>query len=170
MTAPALLYAETTTEYPSPPPEDRNRNHHHGRFFPQKGTPPAVLRSPPHGQLEGIPLMDRKRVPLSRIPREALTPRNTTSSEAHPEPRAEPRAELLAFTWRLEAHAPRDRTLYETWQPPRRLGISKRGFLVGRKYFWTCPQTLEPHTTWQQVCVNAFFHRFRTSEVCFSAL
>ena len=150
-------------------------NHHHGRFFPQKGTPlAAVLRPSPYGQLEGTPLTDRKRLPPSRLSRKALPPQKTTSPEAHLEPRAEPsaepRAELLACTWRLEAHAPRDRTFYEAWQPPRRLGNSKRGFLVGRKYFRTCPQTLEPHTTWLQVCVNALFHRFRASKVRFSAL
>ena len=125
------------------------RNHHHSRFFPQKGTPLRRIEVtpswtargyPPHGQLEGIPLTDKKRLPPSRLPREALPPRKTTSSEAYPEPRAEPRA----FTWRLEAHAPRDRTLYEARQPPRRLGNSKRGFLVGRKYFRPVPKHLSP--------------------------
>ena len=152
--------------------------------FPTEGHPPrrrieaipswTARGYPPHGQLEGIPLTDRKRLPPSRLSKEALPPQKTTSPEAHLEPRAEPsaepRAELLACTWRLEAHAPRDRTFYEAWQPPRRLGNSKRGFLVGRKYFRTCPQTLEPHTTWLQVCVNALFHRFRASKVRFSAL
>ena len=36
-----------------------NRNHQHGRFFPQKGNPSRIARGyPPHGQLDGIPLMD----------------------------------------------------------------------------------------------------------------
>ena len=36
-----------------------NRNRQHGRFFSQKGNPSRIARGyPPHGQLDGIPLMD----------------------------------------------------------------------------------------------------------------
>ena len=37
--------------------------------------------------------------------------------------------------------------LQEALQPPRRLDILKRGFLVGRRLFQTFPKALESHTT-----------------------
>ena len=61
-------------------------------------------------------------------------------------------------------------SLQEAPRPPRRLDNSKRGFLVGRKPLRTCPEGLSPTLPGKQVCVNAFFHRFRASEVRFSAL